>query len=125
MSHPSGAGPPGDDDGAPAGPIAKPDELLLLHSVTLELFDMLKDWFEIEDRVALDLTSIDSAVSEMGEPQMVIALAMRKLQALHLLATPGVKTVTDVVVAIINDLERAMVQAPNMWLKERAASTDW
>ena len=56
---------------------------------------------------------------------MVAALAMRKLQALNLLATPGVRTTTDVVVAIVNDLERAMVQAPNMWLKRQAAATDW
>ena len=38
---------------------------------------------------------------------------MRKLQALRLLATPGVRTSTDVVLAIVNDLERAMVQAPS------------
>lgn len=127
MSHPSGAGPSGDDEdgGIPAGPIPKPDELLLLHGVTAELFDTLKAWFDIDDSVALDLTAVDSAVTELGDPQMVVALAMRKLQALHLLATPGVRTVTDVVVAIINDLERAMVQAPNMWLKRRAAATDW
>jgi len=56
---------------------------------------------------------------------MVAALAMRKLQALNLLSRPGVRTTTDVVVAIVNDLERALVQAPNMWLKRRAASTDW
>src|SRR5690606_25261166 len=56
---------------------------------------------------------------------MGAALAMRKLQALNLLATPGVRTTTDVVVAIVNDLERALVQAPNMWLKRRAVSIDW
>jgi hypothetical protein len=75
--------------------------------------------------VPLDLAEVDSAVSQLGDPQMVAALAMRKLQALHLLATPGVRTATDVVVAIVNDLDRALVQAPNMWLKRTAASTDW
>jgi hypothetical protein len=107
------------------GPIDKPDELLALHGATQELFDLLKDWFAVEDRVAIDLREVDSAVAELGDPYLVAALAMRKLQALHLLATPGVRTTTDVVVAIINDLERALVQAPNMWLKRRAAATDW
>lgn len=114
-----------DDDAVDLGPIPKPDELLALHDVTAELFDMLRQWFEVERSVPLDLRSIDSAVAELGDPQMVAALAMRKLQALHLLATPGVRTATDVVVAIVNDLERALIQAPNMWLKRRAANVDW
>ncbi len=114
-----------DDEPWDDGPVAKPDELLALHGATAELFELLKQWFEIGDSVALDLAEVDSAVTELGDPQMVIALAMRKLQALHLLATPGVRTVTDVIVAIINDLERAMIQAPNMWLKRQAAATDW
>lgn len=107
------------------GPVPKPDELLAIHGVSAELFDTLKRWFDVGDSVPLNLAEIDSAVAELGDPQMVAALAMRKLQALHLLATPGVRTATDVVVSIVNDLERAMIQAPNMWLKRRAATTDW
>ena len=141
MSHPSFGGGPDDPDGPddPGGfgdegfddgessldPIPKPDELLALHDVSAELFEILRRWFDVPVAVSLDLAAVDSAVEELGDPQMVAALAMRKLQALHLLATPGVRTATDVVVAIVNDLERAMVQAPNMWLKRRAASTDW
>lgn len=106
-------------------PIPKPAELLALDSVTEELFATLRRWFDVPALVTLDLTEVDSAVTELGDPQMVAALAMRKLQALNLLATPGVRTTTDVVVAIVNDLERAMVQAPNMWLKRQAAATDW
>lgn len=116
----------GDDDQDHAGgPVAKPTELLALDSVTAELFATLRRWFDVPATVTLDLTEVDSAVAELGDPQMVAALAMRKLQALNLLATPGVRTTTDVVVAIVNDLERAMVQAPNMWLKRQAAATDW
>jgi hypothetical protein len=105
--------------------LPKPDELLALHDTTTELFDTLRSWFEVPDRVALDLATIDSAVAELGDPQMIAAMAMRKLQALHLLATPGVPTTTDVVVTIVQDLDRALVQAPNMHLKRQAASTDW
>lgn len=114
-----------DDDSEPSGPLPKPAELLALDSATEELFATLRRWFEVPETVSLDLSAVDSAVTELGDPQMVAALAMRKLQALNLLATPGVRTTTDVVVAIVNDLERALIQAPNMWLKRRAVSIDW
>jgi hypothetical protein len=107
------------------GDVAKPDELLALHGVAAELFDTLRSWFAVPDEVSIDLLAVDSAVAELGDPQMIAALAMRKLQALHLLATPGVRTTTDVVVAIIQDLQRALLQAPRMRLQVRAATVDW
>jgi len=105
--------------------IPKPDELLALHDVTEDLFNILRRWFDVPASVALDLSDIDSAVVELGDPEMIAALAMRKLQALRLLATPGVRTTTDVVVAIVNDLDRALLQAPNLRLRRQAAGTDW
>lgn len=105
--------------------IPKPDELLALHGVAPQMFATLRRWFDVPASVSLDLTAIDSAVVELGEPRLIAAMAMRKLQALHLLATPGVKTSTDVVVAIVQDLQRALIQAPTMRLKLQAASTDW
>jgi hypothetical protein len=114
-----------DDVDEPIPTVAKPDELLALHDVTEELFTTLRRWFAVPPSVAIDLADIDSAVGELGDPLMIAALAMRKLQALHLLATPGVMTTTDVVITIVQDLDRALVQAPNMHLKLRAAATDW
>ena len=105
--------------------IPKPDELLALYGVTTELFVVLKRWFGVPDAVSLDLSAIDAATAEMADPVMIAALAMRKLQALHLVATPGVKTTTDVVVTVVQDLDRALIQAPNMRLRLAAASTDW
>ncbi|MBW3619735.1 MAG: hypothetical protein KY461_05775 [Actinobacteria bacterium] len=105
--------------------IPKPDELLALHSVTEELFDTLRRWFDVPTRTTLALDDIDAAVEELGDPVMIAALAMRKLQALRLLSTPGVRTSTDVVVSIVQDLNRALLQAPSMRLKLAAASTDW
>lgn len=105
--------------------IPKPDELLALHSVTEELFDTLRRWFDVPARTTLALDDIDAAVEELGDPVMIAALAMRKLQALRLLSTPGVRTSTDVVVSIVQDLNRALLQAPTMRLKLAAASTDW
>jgi hypothetical protein len=105
--------------------LPKPDELLALHSVTGELFAMLQRWFNIGATVTLNLEAIDSAFHELGDPKLIAAMAMRKLQALHLLSTPGVKTTTDVVVTIVQDLDRALIQAPNMRLNMAAADTDW
>jgi hypothetical protein len=112
-----------DDDPIPT--IPKPDELLALHDVTEELFATLRRWFAVPGEVVLNLHEVDSAVHELGDPLLIAALAMRKLQALHLLSTPGVMTTTDVVVTIVQDLDRALVQAPNMHLKLQAAAADW
>ena len=105
--------------------IPKPDELLALHDVTDELFQTLRRWFDVPARPSLDLAHIDSAVAELGDPVMIAALAMRKLQALRLLSTPGVRTSTDVVITIVQDLDRALVQAPVMRLHHAAEATDW
>lgn len=112
-----------DDDPIPT--VAKPNELLALHSVTTELFEMLRRWFDVPPTVTLDLRAVDSAVIELGDPILIAAMAMRKLQALNLLATPGVITTTDVIVTIVGDLDRALVQAPTMRLKVQAADADW
>ncbi|MCU1454468.1 MAG: hypothetical protein JWN46_2614 [Acidimicrobiales bacterium] len=125
MSDEAGHEMDGEQGDDPIVTIPKPNELLALHSVTTEMFEMLRRWFEVPPSVALDLREIDSAVRELGDPQMIAAVAMRKLQALHLLATPGVRTATDVIVSIVNDLERALLQAPVMRLKRQAAATDW
>lgn len=117
-----------DDDGIEADGyplLDKPDELLALHGVTTRLFQTLRDWFDVDPAITIDLRSVDSAVGELGDPVMIAAMAMRKLQALHLIATPGVQTSTDVVIAIVNDLDRALLQAPSMYLARKAEQTDW
>ena len=105
--------------------IAKPDELVALYSVTAEMFETLREWFGVPTTLSLDLATIDSAIVEMGDPVLIMGMAMRKLQALHLLSMPGVRTTTDVVLTIVQDLDRALVQAPNMRLNMAASSTDW
>lgn len=116
----------GMSDGSASDPVLpKPDAVLALDGVTSELFAILRRWFEVGESVSLDLTEIDSAVTELGDPVLIAAMAMRKLQALNLISTPGVRTSTDMVVAIIQDLDRALLQAPAMYLKLRAETTDW
>tara|TARA_Y100000590_G_scaffold345672_1_gene395463 strand:+ start:375 stop:893 length:519 start_codon:yes stop_codon:yes gene_type:complete len=105
--------------------LPKPNELLALHDVTARLFSTLKGWFGVDTSITLDLESVDSAVGELGNPVMIAAMAMRKLQALNLISTPGVRTSTDVVITIVNDLDRALLQAPSMYLALKAEGTDW
>ncbi len=105
--------------------IPKPRELLAIRGATEDLFALLRKWFAVPTTITLDLRAVDSAVAELGEPRLVMAMAMRKLQALHLLTTPGVVTTTDVVLTVIQDLERALLQAPAMHLRDAAAATDW
>lgn len=114
-----------DEPGKDLRTVDKPDGLLALDRVTQELFAVLRSWFDVPPTVPLDLREVDSAVEELGDPVLIAAMAMRKLQALHLLSTPGVRTTTDVVVTIVGDLDRALMQAPAMRLKRRAAETDW
>jgi len=105
--------------------VPKPDELLALHGVTEELFNTLQRWFDVPASATISLEHIDSAVTELGDPTMIAAMAMRKLQALRLLSQPGVRTSTDVVITIVQDLQRALVQAPVMRLRHAAAAADW
>ncbi|HWB72742.1 MAG TPA: hypothetical protein VG452_11040 [Egibacteraceae bacterium] len=105
--------------------IPKPMELLAARTSAETLFSLLREWFDVPEHVSLDLRAVDSAVAELGDPLLVMAMAMRKLQAVHLLTTPGVRTTTDVVLTVIQDLERALLQAPNMHLRDAAAETDW
>lgn len=105
--------------------IPKPRELLAIRGPTEDLFGLLRKWFAVPTSVTINLRTVDSAVAELGEPRLVMAMAMRKLQALHLLTTPGVVTTTDVVLTVIQDLERALLQAPAMHLRDAAAATDW
>ena len=105
--------------------IPKPRELLAARTSAEQLFTLLREWFEVPTSVELDLRTVDSAVEELSDPVLTMAMAMRKLQALHLLTTPGVLTTTDVVLTVIQDLERALLQAPSMHLRDAAATTDW
>ena len=105
--------------------LPKPRELLAARTSAEQLFGLLRDWFDVPDAVEIDLRAVDSAVEELSEPVLVMAMAMRKLQALHLITTPGVLTTTDVVLTVIQDLERALRQAPSMHLRDAAATTDW
>ena len=64
-----------DERGDAIPTISKPEELLALHDVTAELFDTLRTWFAVPPTVEFDVTEIDSAVRELGDPQMIAAFS--------------------------------------------------
>lgn len=105
--------------------IPKPAELLQARSASVVLFECLRRWFDVPPALTLDLAGIDSADRELADVQFVMAMAMRKLQAFHLLTGPGMATTTDVVLTVVQDLERALQQAPRVRLRREAARTDW
>lgn len=105
--------------------IPKPAELVAARQASVTLFTTLRRWFDVPERVALDLRAVDSADGQLVDVQFVMAMAMRKLQAFHLLTAPHVATTTDVVLTIVQDLERALQLAPRARLRREAARTDW
>lgn len=106
-------------------PLPKPTALLATHAIAQELFATMKAWFSVPNAVMLNLTSIDAATREMSDPVMIAAIALRKLQALSLMSTPGVPCPTDVIVNLIQDLDRALLEAPGNHLRIDAATADW
>lgn len=107
--------------------LPKPDQLIRLGSVFCELFNHLKAWFEVPDTMLIDLSAIDAsdAVRSMRDPQMIAGFAMRKLQALHLIALPGVPTKADVALTLIDSVLRALLEAPKSHLTRQLDSVDW
>ena len=75
-------------------PNPQTDSFLALHTVVENLFNTLRKWFDVKPNVTIDLTEIDSAITELAN-QNDGCLAMRKLQALHLMQLQ-VLTTTDV-----------------------------
>ena len=66
------------DDFGEGTTLPKPSELLAVYDVTDRLFSTLKEWFGVSDGVVLDVTNVDSAVTEVGDPEMIAPLAMRR-----------------------------------------------
>lgn len=116
-----------DGPGRSIEPIDKPVELVALSFACKELFDRLRRWFEVGPQLKADLSSIDSpeVVTELRHPPLIAAFAMRRLQALHHLAQPGVQTTVDVVVHHIDGVLRALVEAPGLHLSKVGDGVDW
>ena len=92
--------------------MAKPPEFLALSEVTMELFETLKEWFDVPAAVVLDLSAVDSerVVREMGEERSVGFL--RKFYGWYLRGLDGAK-----------ELRVQMTQAPSVELAEAALLT--
>ena len=74
------------------------------------LFDLFKAWYEIDDSYNLVLTSV-APDEEWRDSKGVFALAMRRLQALHHVATSSTDTTTLQVASLIYGTLQAISEA--------------
>jgi len=92
--------------------ITKPMELVEVIEPTSTLFELLGKWFNVPGEYEIKLASVDEPSPDIESPEGVTAFAMRKLQALRHAATPGVPAASDVIVALIMEIERALEETP-------------
>jgi hypothetical protein len=88
--------------------VPKPPELLAAAEAMPSLFALLQRCFRVPEEYRLDLSSID--VQGLDDPVGIIAFAMRKIQALRFAVLQGSHPPTDLVVALISDVERVLNQ---------------
>ena len=98
-------------------PIPKPDSFLALHTVAEKLFNTLRKWFDVQPNVTIDLTEIDSAITELGESEMIVHGNAKTPSATFDRNSRSFNH-NRCILAIINDLDRALLQAPSMFQNE-------
>lgn len=88
---------------------------------------MLGRWFDSGAVLTADISSIhtDAVAAELRDPQMVARFTMRRLQALYLIALPGTRTTTDVVVVQVDSILRALLETPSRHLRRASEDVDW
>jgi len=86
----------------------KPPELLELYEVAATLFNILREAFNVPETYELSLRHVDDGAPLLRNVICLAAFAMRNVQALRLVATPGVVTTSDVVVGIAAELTRTL-----------------
>lgn len=86
----------------PTGP--KPLELLQLHTPAAELFAALGQRFEVPAEHEIDLRDVHVAIETLASTREIAAMAMRYTQFVRQAAAPGVTIGSEVVVAVVHDL---------------------
>ncbi|MDQ3886648.1 MAG: hypothetical protein M3308_06490 [Actinomycetota bacterium] len=94
----------------------KPPELLELYEVAATLFTALGEAFKVPEVYKFSLRHVDDGAPHLHNIIDRAAFAMRNVQALRLVATPGVGITSDVVVGLAAELTRT--------LEELASSLD-
>jgi hypothetical protein len=109
------------------GPLPKPTELLGLGPACTGLFKCLQRWFNVGPQLVADISTIGSPAiaEELQDPQLVAGFAMRRLQALHFVSRPGVRTTTDIVIALIDGVLRPLIESPTRHLTQASTDVDW
>ena len=83
--------------------VPKPDALQDLPPACERLFDRLRRWFDVDDSMTVDLSTIAGAqiTAEPDDPYLIAGFTMHRLQACTA-SQPGVAMTTDVIVTTID-----------------------
>jgi hypothetical protein len=72
--------------------VAKPQELVALRPLLRKVFDNLKLSADIRSQHTFGVHQIDCSYEQLLEPREVAAFTLRRLQELHFIISPGVRT---------------------------------
>lgn len=92
---------------------AKPQEVLDLHGITLEAFEVLRHAFGVPPDYALPLVDVDQLVDHR-EPVDVAAFAMRHLQVVRRVSAPDCPLLTEHFVGVIAVLVPSLDELSDM-----------
>ena len=93
--------------------LRKPDSLEALHPQCEKVFRLLQTNFKIQRRVMIDLSDIDAAADSLSDHYMLVAMTMRRLQALRHISDPTRMTQVGVVVSSIAELFQQLAAIEN------------
>jgi len=96
-----------------SSPASKPADLVALRGLLTSLFAALKNAVGVEDSHTFRLDTIDCADEALTSYNDVAAFTLRKMQALHYVATPGVRTSNNVVMILASDLNLSLGELAN------------
>lgn len=93
--------------------LRKPDSLEALHPQCEKVFRLLQTTFKIERKVTIDLSDIDAAADSLSDDYMLVAMTMRRLQALRHISDPTKMTQVGIVVSSIAELFQQLAAIQN------------
>lgn len=91
-------------------PLPKPESLVELALSLTSLFAVVKRSFGIANTRKFKLRSVDCAHSSLQNFPEIAAFTLRKIQLLHYVAQPGVRTTNCVVVNLAADLNLSLTE---------------
>lgn len=91
-------------------PQPKPEELIALRRPLAGAFQALKQSAGVGDSHTFRLDAVDCADDALSDRSGVAAFTLRKMQALHYVLTPGVRTSNSVIVSYAAELNLSLTE---------------